>query len=29
MRGRNTRAYGGTFDPLLQWFAKAIQGEVG
>jgi hypothetical protein len=29
MRGRNTRAGGGTLDPLLQWFAKAIQGEVG
>jgi hypothetical protein len=29
MRGRNTGPSGGTLDPLLQWFAKAIQGEVG
>jgi hypothetical protein len=29
MRGRNTRADGSTLDPLLQWFAKAVQGKVG
>jgi hypothetical protein len=29
MRGGNTCASGGTLDPLLQWFAKAIGGEVG
>jgi hypothetical protein len=29
MRGGDTRTGGGTLDPLLQWFAKAIQGEVG
>jgi hypothetical protein len=29
MRGRNTRAGGGTLDPLLHWFAKTIQWEVG
>jgi hypothetical protein len=29
MRGRNTCASGGTLDPLLQWFANAIQWEVG
>src|SRR6516165_7574341 len=29
MRRRNTCAGGGAHDPLLQWFANAIQGEVG
>ena len=29
MRGRNTCAGGGTLDPLLQWFANAIQGKFG